>query len=146
MAIIRWDPFRDLMNLHEKMDSLFEDAILPRQDLVYSGSWMPMVDIYETDDEIVVNAEIPGIDSEDITVKVSENSLIIKGERKLEKGLREENYHLIERNHGRFQRAFSLPVEVDHENAQAVFRDGVLEIVLPKAPSSKSKTIEVKIT
>lgn len=146
MPTFKGDPFRDLLNLHEKMSSLFEDVMAPRQDMAYSGSWRPPVDIYETDDAIVVNAEIPGICNDDISVKVSENTLVIKGERKLEKGLREENYHMIERNHGRFQRAFTLPVEVDQENVRATFQDGVLEIVLPKAPESRSKTIEVKVT
>jgi len=146
MPTFKWDPFRDLLNLHEKMNSLFEDVMAPRQDMALSGSWKPTVDIYETDDAMVVNAEIPGIGPDDISVKVSENTLVIKGERKLEKGLREENYHMIERNHGRFQRAFTLPVEVDQENVKATFEDGVLEIVLPKAPESRSKTIEVKVT
>jgi len=146
MPTFKWDPFRDLLNLHEKMNSLFEDVMVPRQEMAYSGSWKPTVDIYETDDAIVVNAEIPGIGNDDISVKVSENTLMIKGERKLEKGLREENYHMIERNHGRFQRAFTLPVEVDQENVSATFQDGVLEIVLPKSPESRSKTIEVKVT
>jgi len=146
MAIIRWDPFRDLLNLQEKMNRLFEDSIIPRQELMYSGSWIPPVDIYETDDEIVLRAEVPGLNRKSIKVELDGNRLSIKGERKLEKGLKEENYHRIERSHGVFQRTFSLPTEIVYDNVNAAYQNGVLEIKLPKTEGCKSKQFKVKIS
>ena len=119
---------------------------MPRQELCYSGSWIPQVDIYETDDEIVVKAELPGLESKDIKVEMEKNRLLIKGERKLEKGLNEENYHLIERSYGAFQRTFTLSTEVIFDNINAKYQDGVLEIKLPKSEKFKSKHIKVKIS
>ncbi len=146
MAIIRWDPFRDLMNLQEKMNRLFEDGLAPRQEMFYSGSWIPAVDIYETDVEFVAKAELPGLEAKDIKVELKENLLYIEGERRLERGMKEENYHRIERSYGRFQRAFTLPADVVCDDVKAIFEDGVLEVHLPKSEESEPKQIKVKIT
>ncbi len=111
MAIIRWDPFRDLITIREKMNRLFEEAYSARgeeRDLV-SSSWSPSVDIYESDQALVLTAEVPGIEDKNIEIKVEDNTLTLKGERKFEKETEEENYHRIERAYGSFYRSFSLP-------------------------------------
>ena len=111
MAIIRWDPFRDLITIREKMNRLFEDAVTSRgeeKDMM-SSSWSPSVDIFETENELVLTAEVPGIDEKDIEIKLEDNTLTLKGERKFEKETKEENYHRIERAYGSFFRSFTLP-------------------------------------
>ena len=102
MAIIRWDPFREMVTLREKMNRLFEDAAVGQReekDLV-SSTWSPSVDIFETENEIVLTAELPGIEDKDIEIKLDNNTLTLKGERQLEKETKEENYHRIERSYG----------------------------------------------
>ena len=145
MAIIRWDPFRDLVTLREKMNRLFEDAVTSRgeeKDII-SSSWSPAVDIYETESELVLTAEVPGINEKDIEIKIEDGMLSIRGERKFEKETKEENYHRIERAYGSFFRSFSLPRTIDQEGIHAEHEGGVLKIHLPKKPESKSKNIKI---
>jgi HSP20 family protein len=145
MAIIRWDPFRDLVTLREKMNRLFEEAYSSRgeeKDLITS-TWTPSVDIYETEHELVLTAELPGIDESDINIEIEDNTLTIKGERKLEKEIREENYHRIERAYGSFARSFSLPHYIEQEKIGAEHENGILKITMPKRPESKPKKISV---
>ena len=145
MAIIRWDPFRDVMTLREKMNRLFEDAVSTRgEDRDLAGStWCPSCDIYETENEIVVTAELPGVKEEDIEVKIEDNTLSIKGERKLESEVKEENYHRIERAYGSFHRSFSLPHYVNQEKIKAESEDGILRVTLPKKPELKPRSVKV---
>jgi HSP20 family protein len=145
MAIIRWDPYRDLITLRDKMNRLFEDATTARgeeKDMI-SSSWAPAVDIYETESELVLSAEVPGIDEKDIEIRIEDNTLSIRGERKFEKETKEENYHRIERAYGSFSRSFSLPHYVDQEGIHAEHEAGVLKIHLPKKPESKPKTVKI---
>jgi HSP20 family protein len=145
MAIIRWDPFRDLITIREKMNRLFEEAVTSRgeeKDLV-SSSWSPSVDIFETEKELVLSAEIPGIDEKDIEIKLEDNTLTLKGERKFEKETKEENYHRIERAYGSFYRSFSLPPSIDQDNINAEHENGVLKIVMPKKPELQPRTVKV---
>ena len=145
MAIIRWDPFRDVYTLRDKMNRLFEDAVASRgeeKDMITS-SWSPAVDIYETEGEIVLTAEVPGIDEKDIEIRIEDNTLSLKGERKFEKETREENYHRIERSYGSFYRSFSLPGTVDQEKIEAKHEGGVLKIHMPKKPESKPKKVKI---
>jgi HSP20 family protein len=145
MAIIRWDPFRDLVTLREKMNRLFEDAVTARgqeRDLI-SSTWTPSVDIYETENELILTAEVPGIDEKDIEIKVEDNTLSIRGERTLDKETKEENYHRIERSYGSFFRSFSIPQFIDQDKIEAEHESGVLRIVMPKRPESKPKTVKV---
>ncbi|MDH5706516.1 MAG: Hsp20/alpha crystallin family protein, partial [Candidatus Aminicenantes bacterium] len=117
MAIIRWDPFRDLVTLRERMNRLFEDAFTSRgeeKDMVAS-SWSPSVGIYETENEIVLTAEVPGVDEKNIEIKLEDNTLALKGERNFEKETKEENYHRIERAYGSFYRSFTLPRNIDQD-------------------------------
>lgn len=145
MAIIRWDPFRDLVSLREKMNRLFEDAVTARgeeRDMI-SSTWAPSVDIYETENAIIMNAEVPGIDEKDIEIKIEDNTLTINGERKLEKETSEENYHRIERSYGSFYRSFTIPRQIDQDKINAEHDNGVLRITMPKKPESKPKTVKV---
>ncbi len=148
MALVRWDPFRDLISFKERMDRLFEDALGRSRGVDESlapGSWSPAVDIYETGENIVMKAEIPGINRKNITLEVKENTLTLKGERKFEKEVKEENYHRIERSYGSFQRSFTLPSNIERDKVEAKFQDGILEVTLPKVETAKPKQIKVEV-
>jgi HSP20 family protein len=145
MAIIRWDPFRDLVTLREKMNRLFEDAVTSRgeqKDLVAS-SWAPAVDIYEDETHLVLTAEVPGINEKDIEIKLEDNTLSIHGERKMEKETKEENYHRIERAYGSFYRSFTLPNYIDKEKIRAEHENGVLKIIMPKREELKPRKVRI---
>ena len=145
MAIIRWDPFRDIVTLREKMNRLFEDAVTARgeeKDMI-SSTWTPSVDIFETENELILTAEVPGVEEDNIEIKIEDNTLCLNGERKFEKETKEENYHRIERSYGSFYRSFTIPRNVDQENIRAEHDNGVLRISMPKKPESKSKTVKV---
>ncbi len=145
MAIIRWDPFRDLMTLREKMNRLFEDAGAgPGQEReLISSSWNPAVDIYESENQLVLTAEIPGVDEKDVEIKIEDNTLTIKGERKFEKETKEENYHRIERSYGSFYRSFTLPNYIDQDKIHAEHENGVLKITMPKKAELKPKKVKI---
>lgn len=145
MAIIRWDPFRDLITIKEKMNTLFEDAVTSRgeeKDFV-SSSWTPSVDIFETENELVLSAEVPGIDEKDIEIKLEDNTLTLRGKRNFEKETKEENYHRIERTYGSFFRSFSLPLYVNQDAIKAEHNHGVLKIVMPKKPELKPRQVKI---
>lgn len=145
MAIIRWDPFRDLQTLRDRMNVLFGDVYPSRReekDLV-STAWNPSVDIYEHEDNLVLKAEVPGIDEDDIEVKIEDNTLTFKGERKYENEVKEENYHRVERSYGSFYRSFSLPQNIDLEKIKAETENGILKITMPKKAELKPKKIKV---
>ena len=148
MALIRWDPFREMASLQERMNRLFSDfrirAPLGEEEIT-QGSWVPPVDIYETVESIVLEAELPGITKEDIVVEVKDGTLTLKGDRKFVKEVKEENYHRVERSYGAFQRAFTLPGTVQHDRVKAKFKDGILEITLPKVEQAKPKQIKVDV-
>ncbi len=147
MALVRWDPFKDLLTLQEEFNRFFEDQLAKRigGEELASTSWVPPVDIYEDENNIVVKADLPGMDQKDIEVKVENNTLIIKGEKKFEDEEKKENYHRIERFYGAFQRAFTLPDTVDVEKIKANYKNGVLEITVPKKPEKKPKQIKVEV-
>ncbi len=147
MAITRWDPFKDLMRLQDELNKLFEDQIARRigGEEIYPSSWMPPVDIYEDENNITVRADLPGMDQKDIEVKVENNNLIIKGEKKFEDEEKRDNYHRIERFYGTFQRSFILPDTVNVDKVKAVYKNGVLEVTVPKKPEKKPKQIKVEV-
>jgi HSP20 family protein len=127
------------------MNRLFEDAGRGwrKDEPAATTTWSPSVDIYETETEIVVKAELPGIERKDISLNLEKNVLTVKGERRFEKETNEENYHRIERNYGAFSRSFSIPATVDEEKIRAEYRDGVLRIALPKKEQVKPKQIQI---
>ena len=146
MAITRWDPFRDLSILQERMNRVFEDAAgrgWKGEEPSPTTSWSPAVDIYETDNQIMVQAELPGIEKKDIALQLENNVLTLKGERRFEKETKQENYHRIERSYGGFSRAFTIPTIVDEEKIRADYKDGILKIELPKKEQVKSKQIKI---
>ena len=145
MAIIKWDPFRDIVTLRDRMNRLFEDMPTLRgeeKDLAASA-WAPAVDIYETEGEVVLTAEIPGVDEKDIEIKVEDDTLTIRGERKFEKETKEENFHRIERAYGSFFRSFALPSYVDHDKIEAEHENGVLKIRMPKRAELKPRKVKI---
>ena len=125
MAISRWDPFRDLSLLQDRMNRLFDDAGRGwrADEPSATTTWSPAVDIYETENEIMVQAELPGVDRKDITLSLENNVLTLKGERRFEKETKQENYHRIERSYGGFSRAFSIPATVDEEKIRADYKE-----------------------
>jgi HSP20 family protein len=147
MAIVRYNPLRDLQTLQEQMNRLMETPWrrgFEGEDLK-EGLWNPAVDIYEDAESLVVKAEVPDIDQKDIEVKIENNTLTIKGERKHETDVQKENYHRIERYFGAFSRSFQLPPTVDQEKVAAVCDKGVLTITLGKKEEIKPKQINVKV-
>jgi HSP20 family protein len=134
--------------MRSELDEMFEDFF----DWGKSGEelttmeWSPSVDISENDDNIVVNAEIPGMNKEDINVSVRDDTLTIKGEKKREREEEEENYHVVERSYGRFQRSFTLPDNVKSDDIKANYKDGVLNITIPKTEEAKSKELKVDVS
>jgi HSP20 family protein len=145
MNIVRWDPFRDQITLRESMNRLFEETFGPimEKSEQKGGSWNPSVDIYETHDEMILAAEIPGLDEKDIAIQIEDNTLSIKGERQFAKETKEENYRRIERSYGSFCRSFSLPGHIDQEKIKADHENGVLKITMPKKKELKPKTVKI---
>ena len=148
MAIVKWDPFRDMITLRDRMDRLFEDSLSRfrggEEDMTHS-TWSPAVDIYETTENIIIKAEIPGVNKKDISVEVKNDSLYLKGERKFEKELKEENYHRMERSYGSFSRVFSLPTSVEQDKIKAKFKHGVLQISIPKLEEEADKSVNIDV-
>src|SRR5918992_1019633 len=127
MAIVRFDPFRDLASMQDRINRIFGEAYLRNDDDVLNrGDWRPPVDIYENDQhEIVLRAELPGLKREDLDIRVENNTLTLSGERKREAEVKQESYHRVERSYGAFSRSFSLPATVNTEQVSATFTDGV---------------------
>ena len=151
MAIVRWEPFRDLMGLQERMNRLFDESFRgigrggSDDDWALGGSWAPAVDIYQQDGNIVLKAELPGLEPKDVDIRVEDNVLTLRGERKLDNEVKKENYHRIERTYGSFTRSFTLPNVVDTANIKAEYRDGVLHMTLPKREEAKPRQIQINV-
>ena len=145
--IIRWDPFRTITSLQEQMNRLFEDSFLRgRSEQSSLATWAPAVDIYETEQELVAKADLPGLEEKDLDVRVENNTLTIRGERKVENKVSDENFLRVERAYGSFTRSFSLPNTVDTEHIKAEYRNGVLSVHMPKREESKPKQVKVSVT
>jgi HSP20 family protein len=138
----KWETLKDLLSIRERVNRLFEEALGGgREAGEVAGTWSPVVDIYETETEFVVKAEIPEVKQSDIIIKVQDNTLTIEGERKLQQAI--EGYHRIERAYGRFTRSFLLPGSVDRGAIKAALKDGILDIVLPKKAEILPRQIEI---
>jgi len=143
--LTRWEPFRDLATLQDRIDRLFEDTFgrvrAPSADEAFEGArWAPAVDILEKPNELVLRADLPGIDPKEVEISVENNTLTLRGERKFESDVKEDDFRRIERVYGSFVRSFSLPRAVDAEKVEAEYRNGVLEVKLPKRPEAKPKS------
>lgn len=147
MSITKYDPFHDLRSLQDEVNRLFTGAF-PKstpQEEILRGAWSPNIDIYENKEQLVLQAELPGMKTEEVDVSIENNVITISGERKFEKKEETDNYHRIERAFGSFSRSFTLPQTVTAEGATADFREGILTIALPKREETKARKIEVKI-
>lgn len=144
MNVIKYDPFRELKSLQDEMTRLFtgNTSGFNREEMT-RGAWSPRVDIYEDKDRLVLEAELPGMTSDDFEISVENNVITLKGERKIENRTEGENYHRIERSYGSFTRSFTLPQSVTAEGATADFENGVLKVSLPRREEVKARKIEV---
>jgi HSP20 family protein len=145
MNIVKYDPFRELNAFQNELNRLFTGAF-PRglnQEEMTHGAWNPSVDIYESKDQLVLEAELPGMKREDVEVSIENNIITLRGERKFEKQEESDNYHRVERSYGSFTRSFTLPNTVTAEGAAADFSNGVLRISLPKREEIKARKIEI---
>jgi len=144
MTISRWDPYREVVALQNRVNSLFRD-MNGENDPVTAASFVPAVDIYEDAQKVMLKLEVPGIEEKDLDIRVENNTLTVKGERKFEAEEKEQNFHRIERRYGSFYRAFTLPSTVDTENIGASYNAGVLKLELKKKPEAQPKQIKVNI-
>ncbi len=144
MAIVRWEPFREMMALEDRLNRLFQRGLGPVREQESLQAWAPPVDIYENEKEIVLKADLPEVKPEDVDIRMENNILTLRGERRFEKDVKEENYHRVERNYGSFRRTFTLPATVDADNIDARYENGVLRVILPKREEARPKQIRVK--
>lgn len=148
MAITRWDPFREVASLQNRMNSLFQDFSHSQggeNDLLTRAGFVPPVDVYEDEHKIMLKLEVPGIKQDELDVRLENNTLTVRGERRFEKEEKEENFHRIERRYGTFYRAFSLPTTIDTENVKAEYDSGVLKLELNKRAEAKPKHIKIGV-
>jgi len=150
MAIVRYEPFRNLVTVQDRMNRIFEEAFrgAPRgteEEWALGGAWAPAVDIYEHEGNLVLKAELPGIDPKDVDVQVENNVLTLRGERKFDAEVKREEYHRVERAYGTFSRSFTLPNVIDTAKIKAEFKDGVLGVTLPQREEAKPKQISIAV-
>ena len=145
-AITRWDPFHNLSSLQEQVNRLFEGSLPRRSDQSALTTWAPAVDIYETENELVLKADLPDVNEKDLDIRIESNILTIKGERKFEEKVKEDNYLRVERTYGTFSRSFSLPSTVDNGSIKAEYKNGVLTVELPKRAESKPRQVKINVT
>ncbi|HBY58040.1 MAG TPA: hypothetical protein DEG96_09325 [Candidatus Atribacteria bacterium] len=149
MPLVPWEP-KEIKRLRDLFDDFFDFELLPesrrltRRRWMEGGEWSPLIDVIDKKDNILVKAELPGVDKKDVKISLSENTLTIQGERKEEKEIKKEDYYCCERAFGTYSRTIALPVEVDKTKAKATFKNGVLEITLPKKEEIKPKEIEIQ--
>ena len=146
MDIMRWDPFKELSTLRDQIDRLFDSFFGRVPSLIERESaWVPAINLEETEDSYVVQAELPGLKKNEIKVAITEDSITISGERKIAKEEKGKTYHRVEIAYGKFQRMLPLPGEIIPEKAKATYKDGILTIKLPKSEKAKVKEVEVEI-
>ena len=148
MAIVKWDPFRDVATLQDRINRIFNESFGRTRDLdeeVSLNDWSPPVDIYETGDGIVLKVELPGVNKDDVSVEVKGNVLTLKGERLLDPKIKDEHYYRKERSFGKFNRSFSLQETIKPDLIKASFKDGVLTVAIPRPEEEKPKQITVDI-
>ena len=146
MVITRWDPFRELSSLQNRVNSLFQDyGRSTQEELTTSGSFVPAVDVYEDEHKVTLKLEVPGVKQEDLDVQVENQTLTVRGQRTFEKEEKEENFQRIERRYGSFSRSFTLPPTISTESVKADYENGVLKIELAKREEAKPKQIKVNV-
>ncbi|MFL6429457.1 MAG: Hsp20/alpha crystallin family protein [Acidobacteriaceae bacterium] len=147
MAIVRWDPFREVVSLQNRLNSLFQDYSRGQNDdeVLSAASFAPPVDIYEDDQKLALKLEVPGVRQEDIDIQVEGRTLTVRGERKFEREEKQENFHRVEHRYGTFARSFTLPNSVDAENVKATYDAGVLQLEFPKKAEAKPRQIKISV-
>jgi HSP20 family protein len=149
MSSTHFDPFRDLLSLQERMNRLFQESLSrsrgQEDDVAAGGAWSPPVDIYEGAESVVLRADLPGIRQDEIDLRIENNQLRLRGTRTLPDGAGREEYHRIERPFGTFVRVFALPNTVDTTKVRAEFKNGVLEVMLPKRQESQPRPVKIQV-
>jgi HSP20 family protein len=148
MTLVRWDPFRELEDMSERLNRMFSRSVATAKngkEALTVADWIPTVDISETDGEYVIKAELPEVKKEDVKVTLEDGVLTLTGERRQEKEEKNTKYHRVERSYGSFVRSFSLPDLVDETKVKAEYKDGMLNLHLPKSEKTKPRAIEVKV-
>jgi HSP20 family protein len=145
-TLTRWEPYRGLSTLHDQVNRLFNDTFRGQADDSSLTTWAPAADIYETSNELVVKADLPDVSEKDIDVRIENNVLTIRGERKFEKSVSEENFLRVERSYGTFSRSFSLPNTVNADGIHASYKSGVLTVTMPKREEAKPRQVKVAVT
>jgi HSP20 family protein len=143
MQLVRWDPYQELVAMSNRLQRTINDSYAPRTEDSL-GAWAPPVDIFERQDHLVIRAEVPGVQKEDMDVRIENGVLTLHGERKQDPEVKEENAHRTERIYGSFARSFSLPTTVDASKVSATYKDGILEVTVPKAEAAKPKMVEIR--
>ena len=146
MNLIRWNPLGEMTTMQNRINRMFNAPYWPAgrmDDKTGMGMWNPAVDLYEKDDHFVIKAELPGVDKKDISIDLKDRVLTLSGERSYENEAKEENYYRRERSYGKFQRAFTLPADVDSDKINAEFKDGLLQIEVPKPEQQKPKQVTI---
>ena len=147
MAIVRWDPFREVVSMQNRLNSLFQDYSRGQSDdeALSAASFAPPVDIYEDDQKLGLKLEVPGVKQDDIDIQVEGRTLTVRGERKFDKEEKQENFHRVEHRYGTFARSFTLPNSVDAENVKATYDAGVLQLEFPKKAEAKPRQIKIGV-
>jgi HSP20 family protein len=145
-TLVRWDPFRDLVSIQDELNRLFGRTFAGGESMrpTATGAWMPAMDVFETEDEIVAKLELPGIEPNEVEVQVEDSTLTVSGKREFSSETNEENYHRVERRYGAFTRSIALPQTADVEKVAAKFDKGVLTVEVPKVERAKPKKIEIE--
>ena len=146
MNLVKWNPWREMPAVPGRLNRFFDDPFLRLSRLADDsemGMWNPVVDLYEKDDHYMIKAELPGVDKNDIKIDLKDRRLTLSGERSYDNEVKEENYYRRERTYGKFQRAFTLPEDVDSEEIKAEYKDGVLQIEVPKPEEKKARQVTV---
>lgn len=144
-SAIRWEPFRNSNSLQDHFNRLFESAYPNRSSESSVTTWAPAVDIYETENELVLKADLPDINEKDLDIRIENSTLTVRGERKFEKQVNEDNYLRVERSYGSFSRSFTLPNTINTEAIRAEYKNGVLTVQMPKRAESKPKQVKVNV-
>ncbi len=148
MAIVRWEPRRDLLTTQDRFNRLLNETFSQvfGDEGVSARAWAPAVDIFETVDNLVLKAELPGVDPKDVELRVEDSTLYLKGQRNFEHEVKEENYHRLERSYGSFSRTFAMPSGIDAGRVKAEYKDGLLTLTMPKREEAKPKTIKINVS
>ncbi len=147
MALTKWRPRTDLLSFRDEINKLFDDFFQgpPARASLWEGAWVPTTDVSETENEFTVKFELPGVSQKDVSISLTDDVLTVKGEKKQETEEKKRNYYRTECSYGAFQRSFRLPVPVKSDEIKATFKNGILEVVIPKAEEVRPKDIQIEV-